>query len=47
MAKNEIYLNNITYDVLYHLTKFDIKTQLIHGETRIQILLRDKLDQLK
>jgi len=40
--------SNITYDVLYYLTKFDIKTQLINLHVqKKKILLRGKLDQLK
>jgi hypothetical protein len=33
--KLKIYFSNITYDVLYHINKVDIKTQLIRGKTKI------------
>ena len=29
-----MYISNIKYDVLYHLTKFEIETQHICGETK-------------
>jgi len=38
---------NINYGVSYHIIKFKIKNQLERGETKITILLRGKLDQLK
>jgi hypothetical protein len=34
--------SNITYDVIYHITKVDIKTQLMHAKTKIYISYKDK-----
>jgi hypothetical protein len=38
--KSKKYFFNITYDVFYHLIKFDIKTQRIHEETNITNLIK-------
>lgn len=37
----------IIYDISYHFTKFKFETQLVHGEIKRHILLRDRMDHLK
>ena len=40
MMKKLRCIFNIKYDVLYELINFEIKTQLIHGETEITNLVK-------
>jgi len=35
-----MYFSNTKYDVLYHITKFDIKTQFVHRETKMKNLFK-------
>jgi hypothetical protein len=43
-----MYLSNISYDFRYDLTKFELITQLLCGETKKKkILIRGRLDQIK